>query len=222
MECSPSETDCSSMGPPWGHKSCQQTCSSMGSSPHGATGPARSLLQHGVYTGSQPPSGIPLLWWEVLPTLQVEICSTLGLHRLWGHSLPHHGLLHRLQGTACLTMGCFMGCGGISAPAPGVHPAPPSPLTLVSAELFLSHILTFFSCSFCCAFFFRFLTMLSQRFYHHCWLSWPCPVAGPSWSQLALAPLDIGEASGSFSQKLPVQPPCYQNFAMQSQHNMCL
>jgi len=31
--CRPSGTDRSNMGPPWGHKSCQQTCSSMGSSP---------------------------------------------------------------------------------------------------------------------------------------------------------------------------------------------
>uniref|UniRef100_A0A8C0F7B9 Uncharacterized protein n=1 Tax=Bubo bubo TaxID=30461 RepID=A0A8C0F7B9_BUBBB len=55
--CSPSGTGCSSVGPPRGHKSCQQTCSSVGSSLHGATGPARSLLQHGLPTGSQPPSG---------------------------------------------------------------------------------------------------------------------------------------------------------------------
>uniref|UniRef100_A0A8B9RUN6 Protein artemis n=1 Tax=Accipiter nisus TaxID=211598 RepID=A0A8B9RUN6_9AVES len=59
--CSPSGAQCSSVGPPWGPKCCQQTCSSVGSSLHGATGPARSLLQRGLPTGSQPPSGIPLL-----------------------------------------------------------------------------------------------------------------------------------------------------------------
>ena len=46
------------------------------------------------------------------------------------------------RGTACLTMVFTMGCRGISAPAPGAPPPPPSSLTLVSAELFLSHILS--------------------------------------------------------------------------------
>jgi len=58
---SPSGIGCSSVGPPWDHKPCQQTCSSVGSSLHGSTGPGRTLLQHGLPTGSQPPSGIPLL-----------------------------------------------------------------------------------------------------------------------------------------------------------------
>uniref|UniRef100_A0A8C8E4F2 Caspase activity and apoptosis inhibitor 1 n=1 Tax=Otus sunia TaxID=257818 RepID=A0A8C8E4F2_9STRI len=54
----PSGTGCSSVGPPRGHKSCQQTCSSVGSSLHGATGPARSLLQHGLPTAKcSVPSG---------------------------------------------------------------------------------------------------------------------------------------------------------------------
>jgi len=38
----------------------QQTCSSMGSSLHGSTGPARNLLQRGLPTGSQPLLGIHL------------------------------------------------------------------------------------------------------------------------------------------------------------------
>ena len=54
-------TNYSSVGPPWGHKSCQQICSSVGSSLHGSAGPARSLLQCGLPTGPQPPSGIHLL-----------------------------------------------------------------------------------------------------------------------------------------------------------------
>ena len=49
-------------GPPQGHKSCHETCSGMGSSLHGSTGPTRSLLQHRLPTRSQPPSGIHLLW----------------------------------------------------------------------------------------------------------------------------------------------------------------
>ncbi|KAK4817056.1 hypothetical protein QYF61_026364 [Mycteria americana] len=47
--------NCSSMGLLWGPKSCQQTCSSVGSSLQQATDPARSLLQRRLCTGSQPP-----------------------------------------------------------------------------------------------------------------------------------------------------------------------
>jgi len=96
--CSPSGTDCSSMGPPRGHKSCQQTRSSVTSSVHRPTGPARSLLQCGLSVGSQPPSGVHLLWDRVLHGLQVDSCSTMDLHGLQGHTLPHHALLHGLQG----------------------------------------------------------------------------------------------------------------------------
>jgi len=68
-------TNCPSMGPfhgvqsfrnrllqhgsPRGHKPCQQTCCSMGSSLHGSVGPGRSLLQCGLPAGcrwiSAPP-----------------------------------------------------------------------------------------------------------------------------------------------------------------------
>ncbi|NXI30929.1 KHDR2 protein, partial [Sterrhoptilus dennistouni] len=51
----------------------------------------------------------------------------------------HPLALHGLQGHSCLTMGCPTGCRGISALTPGAPPAPPSALTLVSAELFLPH-----------------------------------------------------------------------------------
>jgi len=50
---------CSSVGPPWGHTPCQQICSSVGSSLCWSTGPARSLLQHRLPMGSQPPLGTP-------------------------------------------------------------------------------------------------------------------------------------------------------------------
>ena len=128
MGCSPSRTGCSSVGPPWGHKSCQQTCSSVDSSLHGSTGQGRSLRQHGFSTGSQPPLGIHLLQRGVLPWLQVDICSTVNLHGLQGDNLSHHGLLHRLQRNLC--------SGAWS------NFSPPCSLNLVSAELFLSHILT--------------------------------------------------------------------------------
>jgi len=79
-----------------GHKSYQQTCSSMGSSLHTSTGPARSLLQLGVSMGSQPPSDIHPLRCGVLHGLQVDICSSMDLHGLRRQNLPHHGLLYRL------------------------------------------------------------------------------------------------------------------------------
>ena len=127
--CSPSGTDCSSVGPPQGHKSCQQTCSNVGSSLHGATGPARSLLQRGLPTGSQPP-------------LDTSFCSGVGSSTgcRWISAPPWTSM--GCKGTACLTMVFTTGCRGISAPAPGAPPPPPSSLTLVSAELFLSHILS--------------------------------------------------------------------------------
>ena len=121
--CSPSGTDCSSMGPPRGYKSGQKTCSSLGSSLHRATAPARSLLQCGLPTGSQPPPGIPLLQRGVLPRLQVEICSPVDLPGLQGHSLPHHGLPHGLQGNLCSSAWSIF--------------SPPSALTWGSAGLFL-------------------------------------------------------------------------------------
>lgn len=64
---------------------------------------------------------------QVLHRLQMNLCSTMDLHRLKGHS--------------CLTTVCTMGCREISAPLPGAPDPPPSPATLVSARLFLSHIL---------------------------------------------------------------------------------
>jgi len=129
LGCSPSGTGCSSIGPSWGHKPCQQTCSSMGSSLHGSTGPDRSLLQHGLPTGSQPTSGIHLLQCGVFHGLWVEICSN------WSSM--------GCKGTAYLPMVFIMGCRGkISAPASGAPLPPASALTLVSAELFLSRSLT--------------------------------------------------------------------------------
>jgi len=120
MGCSPSGSDCSSVGPPQGHKSFQKTCSGIGSSVHGSTSPGRSLLQHGLPTASfeHPPA---LAW---------------GPPRAASGDLLHHGPPWA-AGTACLTMVCLMGCRGTAAPALGTHPPPPL-LTLVSAELFLS------------------------------------------------------------------------------------
>jgi len=151
--CSTSGTGCSSMGPPRGHQPCQQTCSSVGSSLHGSTGPGRSLLQHGLPMGSQPPLGIPLHWHGAFHSCR------------WVCASPWTSM--GCRGTACLTMVCSMGCRGISAPVPGEPPPPPSSLTRVSAELF--HIFSRASPGCCSAAgFYVFLNMLSQRHYQYC------------------------------------------------------
>lgn len=64
-----------------GHKSCQQNCSSLGFSFHGATDPARSLLQCGL----PPPSAIHQLWHGVLHQLEDGQPQQMD-------SWPHHGL----------------------------------------------------------------------------------------------------------------------------------
>ncbi|KAM9662266.1 uncharacterized protein ACIBXB_013160 [Morphnus guianensis] len=153
--CSPSGAHCSSVGPPRGHKSCQKTCS-VGSSLHRSAAPARSLLQCGVPTGSQPPSGTHLLRRGVLHGLQVDICSTVDLHGLQGDSLPHHGLHHGLQGNLC------SGAWSISSPSfftdLGVRRVVSLTRSHSSLQLPNTSIPTFFS----------FLKMLSQRHYHYC------------------------------------------------------
>ena len=121
-------TNCPSVGPthgvqsfrnrllqcrsPWGHKTCQQTCSSVGSSLHRSTGPGRSLLQHGLPTESQLPSGIYLLRRGVPPTGYRCISA------LWWTSMGS-------RGTACLTMVLITGCkGSLSVPASRAPPLP--------------------------------------------------------------------------------------------------
>jgi len=93
-----SGTGCSSVGPPQGHKPCQQTCSGMGSSLHGSTDPGRSLLQrrapHRVTSSFRHP---PVLVWGPFHGLQVGLCSTVDPHELQGNNLPYHGLHHKLQ-----------------------------------------------------------------------------------------------------------------------------
>ena len=131
MGCSPSGADCSSVGPPRGHKPCQQTCFGVGSSLHGTTGPQ---VLPGACSSTGFPRGHSLLW--------ASTCSGVGSSTgcRWISAPPWTSM--GCRGTACLTMVFPMGCRGISAPAPGAPPPPPSSLTLVSAELFLSHLLT--------------------------------------------------------------------------------
>jgi len=156
MGCSPSGTGCSSAGPPRGHKPCQKTCSGVGSSLYGSAGPGRSLLQHGLPTGSQLPSGIHLLWRGV-PSMSYR----------WRSAPPWTSM--GCRGTACLTMVFNTSCKGrLSAPASRAPPPAPSSLTLMSAELFLSHCLTpLFSFPFHPRVFLPFLKYVSQRHYHY-------------------------------------------------------
>jgi len=69
---------------PWGHRSWQE--------------PAPARAPHGVTASFRHPSAPA---WGPFHGLQVEICSTVDLHRLQGHSPPHHALHHELQGNLC-------------------------------------------------------------------------------------------------------------------------
>jgi len=87
--------------------------------------PARA--PHGVTASFRHP---PALVQGPFHGLQVDICSTVDLHGLQGNKLPHHGLSSRTAREDSL-----LRCLKHLLP-------PPSSLTLVSAELFLSHFLT--------------------------------------------------------------------------------
>ena len=87
------------------------------------------MLQHRLATGSQHP---------LAASTSSRVGSSTGCR--WMSAPPWTSM--GCRGTACLTVVFIVGCKGISAPAPGAPPPPPSSLTLVSAELFLVHILT--------------------------------------------------------------------------------
>jgi len=126
------------------HRSCQK--------------PAPAQISHRVTASFRR---IPLLCRGVLPGLQVEICSTVDLHGLQRHSLPHHGLLHGLQRNFCSR------AWGTSRPSFCTD--------LGGCRLLLSHVLTPLSSCNCTGIspspffpppFFN-INMLSQRLYHH-------------------------------------------------------
>jgi len=93
--------------------------------------------------------GHSLLW----ASTRSSMGSSVGCR--WISAPPWTSMGYR--GTTCLTMVFSRGCRGISALAPGAPPPSPSLLTLVSAELFLSHILTPLSCCKSPRFFFSLL-----------------------------------------------------------------
>jgi len=151
--------------------------------------PAPVRAPHGV-TDSFRHRPAPV--WSPFHGLQVEICSTMDIHGLQGHSLPHHGLHHELQGKAL--------CSGISSTSS------PSFFTDlgVCRVVFLTPSHSSLNCHLTQSFFLPLLNMLSQRRYHCRWFAWPWPEVGPSYSQLRLALSNVGEASRSFSQKPPL------------------
>ena len=139
-------------------------------SPTGSQALPANLFQHGLPTGSQLPSGIHLLRHGVPSTGYRWISAPLWTSRdfrgqpasPWSSSqVARDGFLIQQFG----------------------HLLPPLlhwPWCLQSG---FSHIVSLHSlhCRFSCrVFFFPFLTMLSQRHYHHCWLAWPWPAARPS------------------------------------------
>jgi len=70
--------------------------------PHGVTGPPKSLLQHGLSMGSQPPLGTaPCSGMGSSLGCRWVSAPAVDLHGLQGHSLAHCGLLHGLQGNLC-------------------------------------------------------------------------------------------------------------------------
>lgn len=91
-------------------------------------GQARRLLQHRLPTGSQSSLSICLFWCGVLHRLDVDFCSP------WT-SMGWRGIT---DPTVVFTTGCW----AVSAPVPGSPPLPLPSLTLLSAELLLSSILT--------------------------------------------------------------------------------
>jgi len=170
------------------------------------TGPARSLLQHGLPTGSQLPSGFHLLQHRV-PSVGYRCISAPP----WTST--------DCRGTTCLTMVFITSCKGKpSTLAPQAPPPPLSSLILVSAEFFLSHS----------------LTPLSQLLFHHrCFpplkyvITEVLPllliglVLASNRSVLELASIVYqtwGKLLKTSHRIHPYSPPHYQNLATQS-HN---
>lgn len=137
------------------------------------------LLQHGFLMGSQVlPAN--LLRCRLLSPQGHKSCQMFapaqashGLTDSFGHSPVQCGILHGLQGNFCSsTWSTF---------------SPPSALTLISAGLLLSHILSpLLSCCWAAGFFFpsglcypRGVTTITDGFSVGQW--WVCPAAGWYW-----------------------------------------
>jgi len=134
--------NCSNMGPSHGVQSFRSRLLQCGS-PVGSQALPANLLQRGLlsprvrrsWQEPAPSRGHSLPWASTCSSVR----SSMGCKWI---SAPLWTSID-CRRTACLTMVFSTGCRGISAPAPGAPPPPPSALTLVSAEWF--HILLLFS-----------------------------------------------------------------------------
>lgn len=161
---------------PRGHKSNQDS--------------APDSIRHTDSMGSQTPSGIHLLWCEVLHGLRRHLCYTTDLHGLQESVLPHHGLQHGAAGSLCF------GTWSTSCPSFCID------LSVCRADsLVYSHSSLLWLQLLLLSNFFPFLNKLSQSCCYCLWWAHPWPVASLPWRKLALALSDRGEASGSFSLK---------------------
>lgn len=121
-ECSLSGRDVSRMGLPCVHRSCQNISSGMGSSPWRHS-PARTCSRGGF------PRGHIFL-------NHTSICCGFGSSTGWISALPRTFI--GCGETTSRTMVFITGCRNISALVLGAAPLPPSSLTFLTAELFLS------------------------------------------------------------------------------------
>lgn len=159
-------------------QTCSTTCSTGRRSPSGMD--CFTVVPHGLPNPSRKLVSV----WSLLHRRQLlpGACTCVGtkLQLCSGHS---HLLQHRAclglpavaylihcdprgsGGTTCLTMVCIMGCRGTFALVPGAPPPSASPVSLVSADLFLSCFLTPLSQMLLCSIFHSFLNKLSQRHY---------------------------------------------------------
>lgn len=161
-----SDTACSKVGFPWDQKFYQVTCSCVGSSPHVSVDlcqdPAPAWSSPGVTVSSQSSTCSGM---DLLHGLQVNLFIPVDLHGL--------------QGLRCVIMGFPKDCTGICSGTWGTSYLSFS-TDLMSAEMFLSHVLTPPSsgCNYICTInFFLFLNMLAQRHYHNFRLAQSRPAA---------------------------------------------
>lgn len=150
---------------------------------HGVTSPTRkpAAAWAPLSTGLQVPAPV----WpshEVTAPSQTSTCSSMVLSTPWAAG----GSLHPLTSMDC-----------IPAPVPGAPPVPASPVTLVSIELLLSHILPTFFCG--CNYNFAVILFSSQISYQRdlttvpAWLS-----LGQQHVHLELARIAFAGYEGGF------------------------